>query len=59
MGSAHMGPESPEVELQHARARVIPSNKSFINLVQKLNFALSFLFKPRFMHDILSGVKWL
>ena len=56
MGSAHMGPESPEVELQHARVRVIPSNKSFINLVQKLNFAL---FKPRFMHDILSGVKWL
>ena len=40
MGLAHMGPESPEVELQHARVRVIPLNKSFINLVQKLNFAL-------------------
>ena len=53
MGLAHMGPESPGVELQHASMRGISSNMSFINLVQT-ELCSKVLYLTRFMHDILS-----
>ena len=59
MGLAHMGPESPEVELQHAGMREISSNMSFINLVQYSELCTKVFYLTRFMHDILSVGKWL